>query len=216
MTSGLVAEVHGSHLRGSSITIWIIISISILEIAMLLKVPTHELGPHFLESHTLFQPLVLSIIKLTANSPDEQVPYLMDMLKYCCSEMTIAEFDSIHCQRHAAELQRREEVQNDMRNFRQFLLQLNGSLPTARNIKSFLVRITNQIFLLFIYSNGVHYIYRCLVNLLLKEINFCSFLLHNLVELQYYVFEILKDNIHLCSLSYTFTLSGCHTNFTIL
>uniref|UniRef100_A0A1I7XEJ7 Tick transposon n=1 Tax=Heterorhabditis bacteriophora TaxID=37862 RepID=A0A1I7XEJ7_HETBA len=34
------------------------------------------------------------------SSPDEQVLHLMDMLKYCCSEMTISKFDDIHCKQH--------------------------------------------------------------------------------------------------------------------
>uniref|UniRef100_A0A1I7WHE6 FERM domain-containing protein n=1 Tax=Heterorhabditis bacteriophora TaxID=37862 RepID=A0A1I7WHE6_HETBA len=60
MTSALTTEVRDSHLMGSSI-----IRISILELAMLLKVPTHELGQHFLESRTLFH-LLRTLQELSA------------------------------------------------------------------------------------------------------------------------------------------------------
>uniref|UniRef100_A0A1I7WG70 PRA1 family protein n=1 Tax=Heterorhabditis bacteriophora TaxID=37862 RepID=A0A1I7WG70_HETBA len=90
-------------------------------------------------------------------------------------------------------------------------------------------------FLLFIYSNGVHYIYRCLVNLLLKEINFCSFLLHNLVELQknsknlkffreqiltqrrvvYVVFVLILYYMFYCVFPYIINIT-CFFNFIIL
>uniref|UniRef100_A0A1I7WCG5 Ras-GAP domain-containing protein n=1 Tax=Heterorhabditis bacteriophora TaxID=37862 RepID=A0A1I7WCG5_HETBA len=95
---------------------------------------------------------ILINVRLTANSPDEQVPYILDMLKYCCGEMTIAKSltasiaNGTLVSRYIRpdELQRQEEIYNNIRDLQQFLIQLNRSLPTARNIKSFLDHVPHQ------------------------------------------------------------------------
>uniref|UniRef100_A0A1I7XPD6 DNA-directed RNA polymerase n=1 Tax=Heterorhabditis bacteriophora TaxID=37862 RepID=A0A1I7XPD6_HETBA len=75
------------------------------------------------------------MIKLTASSPDEEVPHLMNMLKYYCSEMAIAKSLTASIANgtlapryiRPAELQHQEEIQDYMKNSQQFLLPLNGA-----------------------------------------------------------------------------------------
>uniref|UniRef100_A0A1I7XTX5 Uncharacterized protein n=1 Tax=Heterorhabditis bacteriophora TaxID=37862 RepID=A0A1I7XTX5_HETBA len=137
---------------GSSISTWIIFRIPILELPLLWKVPTHESEPPSLVTLFSFQPLLFLIIKLNADSSNNQFSHLMDMLKYCCGEMTIAKSLTASIANgtlapryiRPAEQRRQQEIHGDMRNFQQFLIQLDGILPTSRNIKSFLDCIAHR------------------------------------------------------------------------